>query len=393
MKISIGDILDRYSICKLKSERTLIDCSAEINALQQEINNYTNVESFINSLYIINGKIWDLESDIRKGNENILGLEEVGRRAIEIRQLNGQRVSTKNEINSFFNEGFVETKINHGSQQNIPIIVSLSTVPERLNDASYNTEGVKGCIQSLCEQSFKNYEVHFNVPEIYRLLGTPYIIPQWLTEFQLKYPHLKVYRTQDFGPPTKIVPTIQRVKNPETIIIVVDDDLIYHKDLVQEHYNHHQEIPNAGFGYDGRGNDNEEKFLDLRDHWVICTVKPISTHIIQHYKSGSYKAKYFESDFFDHFLGKTKSDYVLISYYLRFKGITLYIIPYKPDVDKVKTYDEWYSFQCVETFPVIKHAGVAHQTGCNNPEMLKQEERFFTPPIFETWLRNKQITY
>ena len=107
MKISIGDILDRYSICKLKSERTLIDCSAEINALQQEINNYTNVESFINSLYIINGKIWDLESDIRKGNENILGLEEVGRRAIEIRQLNGQRVSTKNEINSFFNEGFV----------------------------------------------------------------------------------------------------------------------------------------------------------------------------------------------------------------------------------------------------------------------------------------------
>ena len=84
---------------------------------------------------------------------------------------------------------------------------------------------------------------------------------------------------------------------------------------------------------------------------------------------------------------------MLISYYLRFKGITLYIIPYKPDVDKVKTYDEWYSFQCVETFPVIKHAGVAHQTGCNNPEMLKQEERFFTPPIFETWLRNKQITY
>lgn len=116
LKISIGDILDRYSIVKLKSERTEVDCRDELLALESEIKNYDNVNEYVEKLYIINGKIWDLEADIRQEKEALLGLEEVGRRAIKIRQFNGERVFTKNEVNKKFGEGFVETKVNHGSQ-------------------------------------------------------------------------------------------------------------------------------------------------------------------------------------------------------------------------------------------------------------------------------------
>jgi len=113
--MTIGEIADRYSICKLKSERTDLDCHEELDMLYQELSLYENIEIYIDQLYEINGSIWSLESDIRLGKEGKLGLEEVGRRAIKIRNFNGMRVQVKNTINSLYKEGFVETKSNHAS--------------------------------------------------------------------------------------------------------------------------------------------------------------------------------------------------------------------------------------------------------------------------------------
>lgn len=115
MRISLGDIADRYSICRLKKERSDIDVSAELESLFKEITN-NNLTEYAEKLYIVNGQIWDLESDIRKGKEGILGLEEVGRRSILIRDKNKQRIEIKNEINAKYNSGFIEKKANHASQ-------------------------------------------------------------------------------------------------------------------------------------------------------------------------------------------------------------------------------------------------------------------------------------
>jgi hypothetical protein len=70
----------------------------------------------LTSLYVINGKIWDLEADIRQGKEGILGLEEVGRRALAIRDFNGERIRLKNEITELVGEKYKEIKIDHASQ-------------------------------------------------------------------------------------------------------------------------------------------------------------------------------------------------------------------------------------------------------------------------------------
>lgn len=115
MEISKGDLVDRYSIVKLKSERTDVDCSDESTSLIEEISKTDGLVDFVQELYTVNGMIWDLESDIRKGREGELGLEEVGRRAIAIRELNGKRVAIKNKVNTIYNSGFIETKVNHAS--------------------------------------------------------------------------------------------------------------------------------------------------------------------------------------------------------------------------------------------------------------------------------------
>jgi|APGre2960657404_1045060.scaffolds.fasta_scaffold16237_2 hypothetical protein len=120
MKMPIGEILDRYSIAILKKERASAENQQEIDDLTQEIESYKEThEEFINEkidkLIEINGMIWDLESDIRKGREGELGLEEVGRRAIKIREFNKIRVGYKNDVVEVFGEGYKDIKMNHAS--------------------------------------------------------------------------------------------------------------------------------------------------------------------------------------------------------------------------------------------------------------------------------------
>jgi hypothetical protein len=116
MKMQIGEIADRYSILMLKSERTDLDVKSELVEYENAVNGYEKINTFIERLKSINGRIWDLESDIRKGKENELGLEEVGKRAIMIRDINGERVACKNEITIHYTEGYVETKYAHASE-------------------------------------------------------------------------------------------------------------------------------------------------------------------------------------------------------------------------------------------------------------------------------------
>jgi hypothetical protein len=377
MKISIGDIVDRYSICKLKKERTQIDITKELQELNNEMKNYEGLEEYIDKLYEINGQIWDLESDIRKENEHILGLEEVGRRAIKIRNLNNVRIGYKNEINSKYNEGFIETKINHGSEIEKTLIISLTTVPERLSNPA--PDGLKIVLESLCEQNDDDYEVHFNVPEVSVITKKEYVIPEWLNELKLKYKHLKVFRTEDFGPPTKFVPTLLRIKNSETILVVVDDDLVYHQDMVKEHRKNHELLPNGSFCYDGRGVVKPLYNGELRDFWIICVTEPREVHNVQHYKSCSYKKKYFEDDFYNLYLGRTFSDDVLISRYFRDRQIKMFVMPYEKESHLYDTLENWQENQGVVTFPIIRYAHSVMETGCNHPDMIAIQPRFYEP--------------
>ena len=60
----------------------------------------------------INGRIWDLESAIRMTDS--LPLEEIGRRTIQIRNINRERIAMKNKIAELFEE-FQEIKVDHPS--------------------------------------------------------------------------------------------------------------------------------------------------------------------------------------------------------------------------------------------------------------------------------------
>jgi len=282
----------------------------------------------------------------------------------------------------------METQNNILSKKEPSLIISLTTVPERL---SLEVEdGLRLIMTHLCEQNDNDYEVHFNIPYESFATKKPYIIPAWLDEFKLKYPHLKVFRTEDFGPPTKLLPTLNRITNPETILLIVDDDLVYHKDMIKEHRKYQSQFVDSVISYDGRGT-NIRKFGDIRDDWIICVTEPTITYFIQHYKSASYKKKLFTEDFFNTYVGKTYSDDVLVSLFFKNNNIKMYVVPYEPHNHLFETTELWNQNQGVTTFPVLRYASSVEGTGCNNPSLLNIQVKFYSPPELERPHNNQII--
>ena len=125
MKMPISEIIDRYTITKLKTERTDEDVSNELNSYREEIDKYKiNVEEYIDRMYDINGTLWNYETQMRKlmdskngtgpiVDANEFPLKEIGKLALLVRDLNGTRNGLKSEIVEKFSEGFKDIKINY----------------------------------------------------------------------------------------------------------------------------------------------------------------------------------------------------------------------------------------------------------------------------------------
>ena len=111
MKMPLSEIIDRYTITLLKSERTDVNVSEELAAYKKELPDTDIAKIFVDRMYEINGKIWETEGDIRKGGD--MPLDEVGRLAIRVRELNQIRNGIKGEIVDEFAEGFKEIKVNY----------------------------------------------------------------------------------------------------------------------------------------------------------------------------------------------------------------------------------------------------------------------------------------
>jgi hypothetical protein len=255
------------------------------------------------------------------------------------------------------------------------VILTLSTIPSRLSDTKYGENGIKSCLKSLSEQSYSNYEIHFNIPYFSSYSGEKYELPSWISDFK----KIKIFRVDDIGPATKAVPTIQRITEPETIIIVVDDDLIYHKDMIREHVKN-QSTRDCVFGYDAL-DSVEPVFNDKRDHFVVSVPFEVEAKIMQHYKSVSYKRKYFDNDFFADFVGKTKSDDILLSAYMKKQNIKKIVMPYEHE-EKIESLEDWEKKGGVITFPVI---GMSHHDtgdGCRDDRAISIEPPFYIPQEF-----------
>lgn len=240
------------------------------------------------------------------------------------------------------------------------VIMTLTTIPTRLK--FQDDQGFKLCLASLLDQSYEDYEIHFNIPHVLKTTGEPYIIPDYV----MNHPdeRLKIYRTDDLGCATKLLPTVERISDPNTIIIVVDDDLVYHCDLIKEQLVNREKWPECVVGYDGL-RSKEHFFGDQRDFYFTSNYRDSRVDILQHYKSVSYERRFFEDDFpqfvIDNF---SWSDDLMIAGYFAYKKRDR-IATFHPGDSQFKTLDEWIASGGVITFPVLRHTHHERDEGCN----------------------------
>ncbi|TPK32931.1 hypothetical protein FJ492_27335 [Mesorhizobium sp. B2-5-4] len=97
------------------------------------------------------------------------------------------------------------------------IIASMTTIPSRIDRIGPALESVFG-------QTIPVEHIELNVPYVCVRTNEPYTLPTWLTEME----RVKIFRTDDYGPITKIAPTLLRHQHDqETYLWSVDDDFAY----------------------------------------------------------------------------------------------------------------------------------------------------------------------
>lgn len=244
------------------------------------------------------------------------------------------------------------------------VIVTLTTIPSRLS-AEYES-GIKSNIKSLIEQDYDGeYEIHLNVPSVSKLTDEIYVVPQWMRDLSNEYPKFKIFEgLDDLGTMTKLVPTLKRVIEPEAILIVCDDDLVYHPKMVEEQVKNQETYINTACGYDGSRCVDPTDFDDVRNTFVVSVYKDVYVKFLQHYKTISYQRYFFKDDLYEEFMDASWNDDVSFSAYMGKHGFKK-LVRFYSNEEPLITIEQWREKGGVLTFPVISHTTHEGIEGCN----------------------------
>jgi hypothetical protein len=95
----IIELVDRLAIAEIKFKRTKANEEELLWYMNEAIRiDLTEIVNEYENLKRIHDEIWELEAELKTGREAELSLEEIGRRAIAIRNHNNKRVALKNII-------------------------------------------------------------------------------------------------------------------------------------------------------------------------------------------------------------------------------------------------------------------------------------------------------
>ena len=133
---------------------------------------------------------------------------------------------------------------NSSSVPNRRVIVSLSTLPDRIGN-------LEPTIRSLVEQTRPPDEIVIAVPQFSKRQGKQYVVPDYLA----KIPRVRILRCpEDWGPATKFIPVIQEelaAGRGDTLVVVVDDDRTYPRDALETYLHYHAQLPEAALCFRG----------------------------------------------------------------------------------------------------------------------------------------------
>ena len=141
-----------------------------------------------------------------------------------------------NEYNSVLASLMLETK-----HETVDVYVSLTTTPHRMKN-------LLPVLNSLLAQTLVPRKIILNIPKVFSRTGQEYDIPKSV----LDLPLLVLNKCDDFGPATKLLPTLHLVRDMDAIIVTVDDEYVYPENMLQTLVEASYLNPMAAYGFAGQ---------------------------------------------------------------------------------------------------------------------------------------------
>ena len=111
------ELVDRLAIAEIKFDKTQANAEElEWYQTQAKNHNLEIIQAELAELKKIHLQIWELEKELKSGTEQHIPLEEIGRRAIVIRNHNHERIRLKNLMAQRLQCPVREIKHDHVSQ-------------------------------------------------------------------------------------------------------------------------------------------------------------------------------------------------------------------------------------------------------------------------------------
>jgi len=189
------------------------------------------------------------------------------------------------------------------------IVISLSTTP-------YRIDKIGPTLATILAQKAPIKTIYLNIPYVFKRDNTVYQIPEWLSNNN----KIKILRSDDYGPATKLLGTLANANLPaHAIIITLDDDVYYPDNLILQLAYKAKLQPERAIGLIGAN-------LDPAAELGITKIKKNDAivSILQGYSGIAYRRYFFDNTVFE--ISKTppeciNSDDIYLSYYLARHGI------------------------------------------------------------------------
>lgn len=202
------------------------------------------------------------------------------------------------------------------------VVVSLTTIPDRIKK-------ILPTLKSLTDQTMKPTQINLTVPRFSIRENKEYQIPEKLKN----YPDLNILNCEkDWGPITKLIPTLQAEKEQsDTIIIIVDDDNIYPRNLVKSLVDESLKSPAASLGMCGcnltEGGTWQYQGRGIKGNWIT---KEEKVDFVMGCGGILVKPSFFDQSFFDYEGAPEEAFYVddiWINGHLAKNKISRFVIP------------------------------------------------------------------
>ena len=215
-----------------------------------------------------------------------------------------------------------ETLATNRTFDNRRVIVSLSTVPDRINNLSPT-------IRALLKQTRPPDEIVLAIPEFSS--GSTALRR---SEYISRLPRVRVLRCgKDWGPATKFIAAIQdelAAGRENTLIMVVDDDRLYPRDALETYLFYSEQLPDAALCFRGAAMPSTLDWDDAKMIHAKDVREPRPVAVITGCGSYLVRPRFFDQSLWDYSKAPSVAFYIddiWISAWLSRRGVKRYVVP------------------------------------------------------------------